>query len=80
MAKKITIQIPEPCHEDWNQMSLMDWAGIALCARLVDFTARNDKFIALILKSTKIFAAVLDRTSSTDLLISLYAETPFCLR
>ncbi|MDC7997886.1 carboxypeptidase-like regulatory domain-containing protein [Gilvibacter sediminis] len=48
MAKKITIQIPEPCNEDWNQMS-PDGLGkhCESCAKtVVDFTARTDKFIA----------------------------------
>ncbi|NQX76131.1 carboxypeptidase-like regulatory domain-containing protein [Gilvibacter sp.] len=48
MAKKITIQIPEPCHEDWNQMSPNGLGRhCGSCAKtVVDFTARTDKFIA----------------------------------
>lgn len=48
MAKKITLQIPEPCHEDWNQMTPQGLGRHCdSCAKtVVDFTAKSDKFIA----------------------------------
>jgi hypothetical protein len=48
MAKKITLQIPEPCHEDWNQMTPQGLGRhCESCAKtVVDFTAKSDKFIA----------------------------------
>ncbi|ARV12963.1 hypothetical protein BTO09_11680 [Gilvibacter sp. SZ-19] len=48
MAKKITLQIPEPCHEDWNKMTPQGLGRHCdSCAKtVVDFTAKSDKFIA----------------------------------
>lgn len=48
MAKNITLQIPEPCHEDWNQMTPQGLGRhCESCAKtVVDFTTKSDKFIA----------------------------------
>ncbi|AXG71030.1 TonB-dependent receptor SusC [Kordia sp. SMS9] len=41
---KITIQIPEPCHEDWNQMSATDKGKFChVCTKeVIDFTSKSD--------------------------------------
>ena len=53
MGKKISIQIPEPCHEDWNQMSPQERGRhCQVCEKTVmDFTNKTDAFIVKALKS-----------------------------
>lgn len=48
MAKKFTIQINDPCHEDWNKMTPQDQGRHCdSCQKVVvDFTIKSDAFIA----------------------------------
>lgn len=48
MARKVTLHIPEPCHEDWNQMTpKQKGRHCAVCEKVVvDFSNKSDAFIA----------------------------------
>jgi len=45
MSKKIQLQIPKPCHEDWNKMTLVQQGRFCdSCEKkVVDFTGMNDE-------------------------------------
>lgn len=47
MRKVININIPEPCHEDWNKMTpVAKGKHCSLCKKTVfDFTAKTDEYI-----------------------------------
>ena len=53
MRKVITINIPKPCHEDWNKMTLNDQGRYcASCNKtVVDFTKQTDEQIIKSLES-----------------------------
>ncbi len=47
MKKEIYIQIPEPCHEDWNKMTPVDQGKYcqSCCKEVVDFSVMTDQEI-----------------------------------
>jgi len=47
MKKELYIQIPEPCHEDWNKMSPADQGRYcqSCCKEVVDFSMMTDQQI-----------------------------------
>jgi len=53
MRKSITVNIPEPCHEDWNKMSPKDKGRhCAACNKtVIDFTKQTDEQIIKHLES-----------------------------
>ena len=53
MRKVITINIPEPCHEDWNKMTPKDQGRhCAVCSKtVIDFTIQTDEQIIKSLES-----------------------------
>jgi len=53
MRKSITVNIPEPCHEDWNKMSPKDKGRhCAACNKtVIDFTKQTDEQIIKYLES-----------------------------
>lgn len=55
MRKAIKVNIPEPCHEDWNKMSPRDKGRhCAACNKTVmDFTSRTDEQIVKTLTNTE---------------------------
>ena len=55
MAKKLQLQIPEPCHEDWNKMTPLDKGRFCdSCQKaVIDFTRMSDtQLIAFFKKPT----------------------------
>ena len=54
MRKSITVNIPEPCHEDWNKMSPRDKGRhCSKCSKtVVDFTNQSDEQIFKHLKKS----------------------------
>lgn len=56
VTPKITITIPEPCNEDWNQMHVVDSChrNCAACDRvLTDFAQMNDDELILFFKQSQ---------------------------
>lgn len=56
MAKKtIKVNIPEPCHEDWNKMTATQCGAFckACSKEVIDFTNKSDAQIVEILSQTK---------------------------
>lgn len=55
MKKSITIQIPEPCHEDWNKMTETEKGKFCgVCTKEVfDFTASTDEDLVKFLSKNK---------------------------
>lgn len=52
MSKKFQLQIPEPCHEDWNKMTPVDKGRFCdSCQKsVVDFTGMSDKQLVAFFK------------------------------
>ena len=52
MGKHIQLNIPKPCHENWDQMTPVDKGRFCgFCQKqVVDFTAMNDEQLALFFK------------------------------
>ena len=55
MKKSITIQIPEPCHEDWQKMTSTEKGKFChVCTKeVIDFTATTDEDLVKILSKSK---------------------------
>tara|TARA_R110002050_G_scaffold29473_3_gene75884 strand:- start:822 stop:1226 length:405 start_codon:yes stop_codon:yes gene_type:complete len=55
MKKSITIQIPEPCHEDWAKMTATEKGKFcSVCTKEVyDFTSKTDEELVKILSKNK---------------------------
>jgi hypothetical protein len=54
-ANKVKLNIPEPCHEDWNKMTLKEQGSFCgSCAKtVVDFTKMSDREVIDYLAKTK---------------------------
>jgi len=55
MKKSITIQIPEPCHEDWAKMTATEKGKFcSVCTKeVIDFTSKTDEELVKILTKSK---------------------------
>src|SRR4051794_17140469 len=80
MPKQIYLHIPEPCHEDWNKMSVAQQGRFCQsCSKtVVDFSQMTDTQVLDVL--SKAAGKTCGRLTSTQLERPMVKEIPFTLK